>query len=98
MGDMLRRMNARAELDAMHRRYFEYARIGQGADYPGARGVETWFGRNLKIFVNLTRLAPPAGRERVLVVIGCGHVPLLRRYAEQSGCYDVVDTARFLPH
>jgi hypothetical protein len=95
LGEMLRMLNSPESLHESHRRYFDYARIAEGDEYTGANWVQNWFGRNLKIFVNLTRLASEG--DRVAVIFGSGHVSLLRLFAEQSGLFDVVDVAEFLP-
>jgi hypothetical protein len=46
--------------------------------------VQGWCARNLRIFVNLTRIiATPAGR--VLVLYGAGHIPPLTQFIRDSG-------------
>jgi len=88
-------LNAPARLAADNRSYFDFARIGDARDYPGANWVGAWYTRNLKIFVNLVRLAPqPDGR--VLLIIGAGHAFLLREYAEQSGGFRLANLSEVL--
>lgn len=89
VGDMLRWLNGPERLRDSNAAYFDYARIAGDDDYPGADWLQFWYGRNLKIFANLTRIAGPG--ERVLVIYGAGHAPLLRQFAQQSGYFDVVD-------
>jgi len=92
--EALRWFNDPVRLRDSNAAYFDYARIAAGDDYPGANWLQFWYGRNLKIFSNLTRIAGPG--ERVLAVYGAGHVPLLRQFAAQSGYFEVVDPLRYL--
>lgn len=92
--DALRWFNAPEQLHDSNSAYFDYARIAAGDDYPGANWLQFWYGRNLKIFSNLTRIA--GAGECVLVIYGAGHAPLLRQFAQQSGYFEVVDPLRYL--
>ena len=94
IGQALRWFNDPEQLRESHRGYFNYARIADGDDTPGANWLQFWYGRNLKIFGALTRIAGPG--DRVLVIYGAGHAPLLRQFAEQSGYFDVVDPLPYL--
>ncbi|UGQ44866.1 DUF5694 domain-containing protein [Massilia endophytica] len=73
-----------------HRRYFDYAMLGNSEQQPGANWLASWYGRNLKIFSKLVALAPQPG-DRILVIYGAGHIPLLREYALQSGAFNLAD-------
>ena len=95
VGDMLRWLNDPARLRDSNAAYFDYARIAGDDDYPGANWLQFWYGRNLKIFANLTRIAGPG--ERVLVIYGAGHAPLLRQFAGQSGYFEVLEPLDYLP-
>src|SRR5690606_19128746 len=95
VGDMLRWLNDPQRLRDSNAAYFDYARIAGDDDYPGANWLQFWYGRNLKIFANLTRIAGPG--ERVLVIYGAGHAPLLRQFAQQSGYFEVADPLEYLP-
>lgn len=64
-----------------HRIYMDLARIGEADNYIGADVILRWYERNMKIFVNLARLAS-SPEDRVLVVIGGGHLPLLTHFIE----------------
>ena len=54
-----------------------------------------WFNRNLRIFRNLQRLTESKD-ERILLVIGSGHLPILRFLAENSPEYELVDVDEYL--
>jgi hypothetical protein len=89
VGAWLQRFNEPAQIEQDHRRYFDYALLGDSTQYPGANWVANWYGRNLKIFANLVRLAAEPG-DRVLVIYGKGHLSLLGQFAGQSGAFTVV--------
>ncbi|MEE7548687.1 hypothetical protein HF319_18155, partial [Xanthomonas sp. Kuri4-1] len=86
----LREVNSAAYRAADERVYFDYAMIGDAADGPGANWVADWYGRNLKIFAGLVRLAA-RDDDRVLVIYGAGHGAPLADYARTSGAFTVVD-------
>ena len=72
------------------------ARIGLGDQYPGANWVaHSWYARNLKIFVNLTRITESAD-DRILLIIGAGHVFLVQQFLEESGDYIVESPLKYL--
>lgn len=95
LADVLVRTNTPAALAERHRRYYDYAMLGDDVDAPGANWMANWHGRNLRIFARLVRLAE-SPRERMLVVYGAGHAPLLRQFGEQSGAFLVVDPVPYL--
>lgn len=64
-----------------HRIYMDMAQIGEADNYVGADVILRWYERNMKIFVNLARLATSL-EDRILVVIGAGHLPLLSHFIE----------------
>ena len=81
---------------ADHQAYLRSARIGLGDQYPGANWVaHSWYARNLKIFVNLTRITESAN-DRILLVIGAGHVFLVQQFLEDSGDYIVESPLKYL--
>jgi hypothetical protein len=88
-------MNTSAHLADMHRRYFDFALIGDAKKNPGANWVMSWYGRNLKIFDNLVWLTDDP-HERVLVIYGAGHAHLLRQFARESGAFKLVDPEIYL--
>lgn len=51
--------------------------------YAGALKLRPWYDRNLRIVQNLFRIADPAG-ERVLLVIGSGHLRVLKQIMEMT--------------
>jgi hypothetical protein len=93
--DLLARMNTPEALAARHRRYFDYAMLSDDDEAPGANWMANWHGRNLRIFARIVRIADDPG-DRVMVIYGGGHAPLLRQFAEQSGAFLVVDPVPYL--
>ena len=74
----------------------EIARIGSGDQYPGANWVaHVWYARNLKIFVNLTRITESAD-DRILLIVGAGHVYLVQQFLEDSGDYIIESPLQYL--
>lgn len=70
--------------------------IGDGETFPGVDGfVSSWYNRNLRIFSNLVRLTD-GPEERILLIIGAGHVPILKHAVESSPQFEFVDVASVL--
>ena len=69
--------------------------VGSGDDYPGVDSKTAWYNRNLRIFANLQRIADLQG-DRILLVIGAGHVPILRHAAEASPQFELVEVSEVL--
>ena len=95
--DMYIRLNEPEGRSMSHQRYIRWiARIGSGDQYPGANWVaHSWYDRNLKIYVNLTRITESAD-ERILLIIGAGHVYLVQQFLEESGDYILENPLKYL--
>lgn len=95
--DMYIRHNEPEGRSVSHQRYIRWiARIGSGDQYPGANWVvHSWYDRNLKIYVNLTRITESAD-ERILLIIGAGHVYLIQQFLEESGDYTIENPLKYL--
>ena len=79
-----------------HRAYLHDARIGLGDKYPGADWLaHIWYARNLKIFVNLTRITE-SDDDRIFLIIGGGHLFLVRQFLEDSGDYIIESPLKYL--
>lgn len=78
VGQMLARMNHPDMITKAHVPYVEFfAPVVDADDYAGADMVAEWYRRNLRIFANLTRIVD-AEDDRVLLIFGQGHIPILR--------------------
>ncbi len=95
--DMYIRGNDSEGIRMDHQQYIRWiARVGLGDQYPGANWVaHSWYARNLKIFVNLTRITESAD-DRILLIIGAGHVFLVQQFLEDSGDYIVESPLKYL--
>lgn len=86
--DWISALNRSQVLSASHRNYFDVAVIGDDTMQPGANWVGHWYGRNLRIFRNLT-LVSRKPTDRLLVIFGQGHAYLLQQFAVESGAFKV---------
>ncbi len=94
--DMYIRMNDPEQMRADHQSYLRTARIGLKDQYPGANWVaHWWYAHNLKNFVNLTRITESVD-DRILLIIGAGHVYLIQQFLEDSGDYIVESPLEYL--
>jgi Family of unknown function (DUF5694) len=92
----LRAANEEAALLRSHGGYLVGPfKVGAAGAYPGPDHVTAWYNRNLRIFANLQRLTESPA-ERLLLVIGAGHVPLLRHCAQASPEYTLAEVGDFL--
>ena len=95
--DMYVRGNDPKGIRMDHQRYIRWiARVGLGDQYPGANWLSHyWYDRNMKIYVNLTRITESAD-DRILLIIGGGHVYLIQQFLEESGDYIIESPLRYL--
>jgi Family of unknown function (DUF5694) len=69
---------------------------GEAGEFLGADGfVSAWYNRNLRIYSNIVRLIRTP-EERVLVIIGAGHAPILRHVLQSSPVVRLVDVSEVL--
>ncbi|MGN6111578.1 MAG: DUF5694 domain-containing protein [Luteimonas sp.] len=94
IGDLLAYLNSDAKTRDTASRYYLIGQLRSPTERVGANWAQYWYGRNLVIFDNI--LDNTADGDRVLVIYGYGHGYILRRMAEESGRFDVVDTGAFL--
>jgi hypothetical protein len=71
-------------------------KAGDGTDYPGADHLSGWwYVRNLRIFSNLLQLAREED-DRVLFLVGAGHVPIIRHAAQSAPDVELVEVSEVL--
>jgi len=100
-GETLRRMflqmNSPLQINRAHLSYsvgfFKFD--GEEGGYLGADFVSGWYNRNLRIFRNLQRITESPG-DRILFLVGSGHLPLLHFITQHSPEYDLVEVADYL--
>lgn len=84
-----------ARADSAHGIYLAALRVGADTSYPGATVAARWYERNLKIASNILRVID-SPTDRVLVVIGAAHAPILRELLERVPGVNVVPAASVL--
>jgi hypothetical protein len=89
IGDVLRAMNEPAMLDEAHGFYMRIAEVGRDSFYPGTDQLAVWYERNLRIFTNILRIAQPG--DRILVIMGQSHAPILQRFLRDHPAFEVVE-------
>lgn len=87
--------NATSELSGSHAIYMDLVLAGIRDNYIGADVILRWYERNMKMYVNIARLATSA-EDRILVVVGGGHLPLLRHFIEGSGRFTLEQLEPYL--
>jgi hypothetical protein len=95
IGEILRAMNDPGELAAGHAMYLEFARVGAEDGYVGADLLSKWYERNIRMFATLTAVTAPGNR--VLVIVGNGHAPILRELVAADARMELVDPLGYLP-
>ncbi|WP_214804493.1 MULTISPECIES: DUF5694 domain-containing protein [unclassified Exiguobacterium] len=84
----LEQLNDKQAVEASHRTYRQLARLDP-ATHVGARWViQYWYYRNLLIANRILDLAEPG--ERILVLYGAAHLPLIQQFLDDSGGVDVM--------
>lgn len=79
-----------------HQLYFySFMPIVEKDNYAGASLVSNWYERNLKIFSNINEIASDP-EDRILVIYGQGHIPLLKQFARDSPYFTVVNAIEYL--
>jgi hypothetical protein len=69
--------------------------LGPNADYLGPDDATQWYNRNLRVYSNIQWLAT-SPEDRVLLVIGAGHLPILRFLASSAPDLRLLDIANVL--
>jgi hypothetical protein len=96
IGEALRAANTPQARRRDLRPYLDHViRIAAGDDHPGAEMAANWYRRNFKIAANLCDVAQPG--DRVIVIYGASHIPVLEHVFDLMSGYALVDTLSFLP-
>jgi uncharacterized protein DUF5694 len=70
-------------------------KLGPNAGYLGVDDATQWYNRNLRIFSNLQHMTT-GPTERIVLIIGAGHLPILRFLAQSSPEYRLREPAEFI--
>jgi hypothetical protein len=95
VSEILREKNDPEALVRSHSIYLRFARVGAGDTYVGAELLSKWYDRNIHMFTNIQRLARPG--DRVMVIVGSGHAPILRELIDSDPELVLVDPLPYLP-
>lgn len=94
--DIYRFLNDPTELKEQQRIYLNtLVQIGKDKNYVGTDVLADWYERNLKIYSNLIRISN-SNEDRILFVVGSGHVYLLEQFAKESDFFYVESSAKYL--
>jgi hypothetical protein len=88
------RFHNSASVEEGHNLYLVLSQMGSVENPAGAREMEGWWGRNMRIFANISYIAEPG--DRVLVIYGSGHKALLDRFIEDAPNLQRVEAADYL--
>lgn len=93
--ETLKTLNQKERLLTDHRMYMNIAQIGKGTNYVGIDWVRWWYQRNLIIYHNLLKLIEK-NDERILFIVGAGHVYLVRQFLAESGLVEIEEVENYL--
>jgi hypothetical protein len=88
-------INSEEFLKVSHGGYLMWLK-GKAGDYALADHMtDWWFNRNLRIFSNLRNISDSAD-DRILLIIGVDHIPIIRHCIENSPEFEPVKTESYL--
>lgn len=89
-------LNSEERLRIGHGHYvLSYLGLGNDEEYPATDSLTGWwYNRNLRIFSNVMRVMEPG--DRLLLLIGAGHVPIIRHAADASPEVDLIEVSEIL--
>lgn len=88
-------MNQPESIKQSHGFYMDFCKVGKGNDFPGADLVADWYKRNIRIFSNINKITT-SKEDRILVIFGAGHAPILRELIEYANDYELVEAVDYL--
>lgn len=95
VGALLRHLNQPEAIRLDHGWIMQTLSYGGGAEQPGAELVGRWMARNAAICARLLQVVRPG--DRVLLLIGAGHSPLLRQCVQDMPGWQRVEPGPYLP-
>ena len=90
VGEIIAALNS-ARADSAHGIYMAALRVGADTSYPGATATARWYERNLRIASNVLRTIERPD-DRVVVIIGAAHAPILREILGRVPGVKLADT------
>lgn len=92
--NILKYLNDSEWIERNHSLYVDFASIGAGDNYCGAKVLSAWYERNIRIFGNLKRIANWG--DRILVIYGAGHTAILSELVRASSNMELGDIRKYL--
>ena len=90
-------LNDPKTIDKSHQPYLtEWLLSGAGDNYLGADSLARWYRRNIRIFSNIYDIADFDSEDRMLLIIGSGHVKLLKQMLTDSPDFNYVEINTYL--
>lgn len=93
--DILIEMNSPENNAKAHDLYIQMARVRNGDKFVGADVLAGWYQRNFRIFSNFAPVIE-SSEDRVLVIFGAGHAPILRELIQSSPDLQLVEPGDYL--
>ena len=93
--DILVEMNSPENNAKAHDLYIQMARVRNGDKFVGADVLAGWYQRNFRIFSNFAPVIE-SPEDRVLVIFGAGHAPILRELIQSSPDLQLVEPNDYL--
>jgi len=93
--EMYREYNEKEVIKHHHILNINISRIKEAEDYVGMDWLVWWYQRNLIMFSNLTDLATSTD-ERILLIVGAGHVEILSNFIKESGLFELEEVETYL--
>lgn len=92
----LHRLNHPDAVAADHQPYMDLLEPDpeEPALYGKSDYLTNWYKRNIRMMTNVARISDP--RDRVLLIVGKGHLPILRHFAIHSPEFCLADTLHYL--
>lgn len=88
-------MNSPENIQRDHSYYIDaLPLVGTDGEYQGTDVTATWYKRNLRIYTNIARLNQEG--DRLFLLIGAGHLGVLREMFASSSRFELVDPLRYL--
>lgn len=98
ISEFLHFMNTDEMIAANHSLYLDIVKLLWSDNYSsGAEMLSLWYERNAMIYQNLIRITDfEAPEERILILIGQGHVSMLKDHVQDASYYEWVDVKDYL--
>ena len=95
LSETLIQLNNKNQATKEQEAYMQIARIGSEDEYIGIDWLRWWYQRNLIIYKNLLDLIDDKS-DRILLIIGSGHLHLVNQFLAESGEVEIIDPNNYI--